>query len=102
MNDLHAPRSGWNPLAAFGLAISVITVATLAGMALPESVTTHYPWARQAVIQGLMAAVALGAMALSGRPLAEFGFCRPVPAKGHFKLWGLLLGAASTGLILAL
>ena len=52
--------------------------------------------------QGLMAAVALGAMAMSGRPLAEYGFRRPVPAKGHFKLWGLVLGAATTGVILAL
>ena len=102
MNDPHAPRSGWNPLAAFGLAIAVIAAATLAAMALPESVTTHYPWARQAVIQGLMTAVALGGMAMSGRPWADFGFRRPVPAKGHFKLWGLVLGAASTGLILAL
>jgi membrane protease YdiL (CAAX protease family) len=48
-----------------------------------------------------MAAFTLGAMAMSRRPFAEFGFCRPVPAKGHFKLWGLVLGAASTGVILA-
>ena len=102
MNDLHTPRPGWNPLAAFGLAIGVIVAATLAARVLPESVTTHYPWARQAVTQGLMAAVALGAMAMSGRPLAEYGFRRPVPAKGHFKLWGLVLGAATTGVILAL
>ena len=51
--------------------------------------------------QGLMAAVALGAMAASRRPFAEFGFRRPLPAKGHFKLWGLALGTASTGVILA-
>jgi membrane protease YdiL (CAAX protease family) len=101
MNDLQSPRPGWNPLAAFGLALGVFVAAFLAATALPESVTTHYPWARQAVTQGLMAAVALGAMAVSKRPFAEFGFRRPVPAKGHFKLWGLVLGAASTGVILA-
>jgi membrane protease YdiL (CAAX protease family) len=49
-----------------------------------------------------MAAVAFGAMALSRRPFAEFGFRRPAPAKGHFKLWGLVLGATSTGLLLVL
>ena len=48
-----------------------------------------------------MAVVALGAMTVSKRPFAEFGFCRPVSAKDHFKLWGLALGAASTGVILA-
>jgi membrane protease YdiL (CAAX protease family) len=49
-----------------------------------------------------MAAVALGAMAASGRQFAEFGFRRPAPAKGYFMLWGLVLGAACTGVILAL
>lgn len=102
MNDLQTPRPTWNPLAAFGLALGVFVATFLAGRALPESVTTHYPWARQAVSQGLMAAVTMGAMAVSKRPLAEFGFRRPVPAQGHFKLWGLALGAASTGVILAL
>ena len=101
MNDPHRPRPAWNPLAAFGLALGVFVAAFLAAEALPESVTTQYPWARQAVTQGLMAAVALGAMAASRRPLAEFGFRRPAPAQGHFKLWGLALGAASTGVILA-
>jgi membrane protease YdiL (CAAX protease family) len=101
MNDLHTPIPAWNPLAAFGLALGVFVAAFLAARALPESVTTHYPWARQAVTQGLMAAVALGGMAASGRPFAEFGFRRPAPAKGHFMLWGLVLGAASTGVILA-
>ncbi len=101
MNDTQTPRPAWNPLAAFGLALGVFVAAFLAARALPESVTTQYPWARQAVTQGLMAAVALGAMAASGQPFAEFGFRRPAPAKGHFKLWGLVLGAASTGVILA-
>ena len=101
MIDMHTPRSAWNPLAAFGLALGVFVAASLAARVLPESVSTHYPWARQAVTQGLMLAVALGAMAASGRPFAEFGFRRPAPAKGHFMLWGLALGAASTGVILA-
>jgi membrane protease YdiL (CAAX protease family) len=102
MNDPHTPRPAWNPLVAFGLALGVFVAGFLAASALPESVTTRYPWARQAVTQGLMAAVALGAMAASRRPFAEFGFRRPEPAKGHFKLWGLALGAASSGVILAL
>jgi uncharacterized protein len=102
MNDPHTPRQAWNPLAAFGLALGVFVAASLAARALPESVTSHYPWARQAVTQGLMAAVALGATAVSRRPFADFGFRRPAPAKGHFKLWGLALGAASTVVILAL
>jgi membrane protease YdiL (CAAX protease family) len=101
MNDLHTPRRAWNPLAAFAFSLGVFGAAFLAAKGLPETVTTHYPWAGQAVTQGLMAAVALGAMAASRRPFAEFGFRRPVPARGHFKLWGLLLGAASTGVILA-
>jgi membrane protease YdiL (CAAX protease family) len=101
MNDVHAPRPGWNPLAAFGLALGVFVAAFLAASALPESVTTHYPWAQQAVTQGLMAAVALGAMGVSRRPFGEFGFRRPAPAKGHFMLWGLALGAATTAVILA-
>lgn len=101
MNELHTPRPASNPLAAFGFSLGVFVAASLAARALPESVTTHYPWARQAVTQGLMAAVALGAMAVSARPFAEFGFRRPAPAKGHFMLWGLALGAASTGVILA-
>jgi len=53
------------------------------------------------VVQGLVAAVALGTMALSRLPFAEFGFRRPTQAKGHFKLWWLLLGAARTGVLLA-
>jgi Type II CAAX prenyl endopeptidase Rce1-like len=102
MNDLDAPRPAWNPLAAFGLVLGVFVAAFLAGRALPESMRTHYPWAGQAVTQGLMAFVALGAMALSRRRFAEFGFRRPAPTKGHFKLWGMALGAASTGVILVL
>ena len=102
MDDPPTSTRAWNPVAAFVLAVGVIVAATLAASVLPESVTTQYAWARQAVTQGLMAAIALGAMALSGRPRTEFGFRRPTPAKGHFKLCGLLLGAASTGVILAL
>jgi membrane protease YdiL (CAAX protease family) len=102
MDDLHTPGPAWNPPAAFGLALGVFVAALLAARALPESVTAQYPWARQAVSQGLMAAVALGAMAASKRPLAEFGFRRPTPARGHFLLWGLVLGAAATALMLAL
>lgn len=102
MNNQPTPRSTWKPLAAFGLALAVCVAAFLAARTLPESVTTQYPWARQAVNQGLLTVVAFGAMALSRRPLAEFGFRRPAPARGHFKLWGLVLGAASTGVILAL
>jgi membrane protease YdiL (CAAX protease family) len=102
MNDLHTPKLAWKPLAAFGVALGVIVAGFFAARALPESVTTHYPWARQAVFQGLIVAVALAAMAVSRRPFAEFGFRQPAPAKGYFKLWGLVLGTASTGLILAL
>jgi membrane protease YdiL (CAAX protease family) len=102
MNDLHTPKPAWNPLAAFGLALAVCVATFLASRVLPESVTKQYPWGRQAVSQGLMAAFALGAMAVSRRPFAEFGFRRPAPAKGYFKLCGLALGAASTGMILAL
>jgi membrane protease YdiL (CAAX protease family) len=102
MNDLHTPGTGWNPPAAFGLALGVFVAAILASRAVPGSVTARHPWARQAVSQGLMAAFALGAMAASKRPLAEFGFRRPAPARGRFLLWGLGLGAASTGLILGL
>jgi membrane protease YdiL (CAAX protease family) len=40
-------------------------------------------------------------MVASRRPFADFGFRRPSPAKGHFKLWGLALGAACTGVMLA-
>jgi membrane protease YdiL (CAAX protease family) len=101
MDDTQTPRPAWNPLAAFGLALVVVAGTFFASWLLPESVTTRYPWARQAVSQGLMAAFALGAMAASRRPFAGFGFRRPLPAKGHFKLWGLALGAASTGVILA-
>jgi membrane protease YdiL (CAAX protease family) len=39
-------------------------------------------------------------MAVSQRPAGEFGFRRPMPAQGHFKLWGLVLGAASSSAIL--
>ena len=101
MSDCPTPTSAWSPLGAFALALAVFVTAFLAASVLPESVTTQYPWARQAVTQGMMLAVALGAMAASRRPFAEFGFRRPVPAQGHFKLWGLVLGAASTGVILA-
>lgn len=100
MNDLPTPQSAWNPLAAFAVALGVFVATFLASQALPESVTTSYPWARQAVSQGLMAAFTFGAMAVSRRPFAEFGFCRPAPATGHFKLWGLVLGAACTGVML--
>ncbi|MFN0130759.1 MAG: lysostaphin resistance A-like protein [Verrucomicrobiales bacterium] len=98
MKDPHPSRPGWNPILAFGLALGI----SIAGffVTVPESVTQEYPWARQAVNQGLIAAVAVGAMALSGRPLAEFGFRRPRPANGRFLLWGLGLGVASTGIIL--
>jgi membrane protease YdiL (CAAX protease family) len=102
MDNPQTPRSAWNPLAAFGLALGVYVAAFLAATVLPEPVTTRYPWARQAVTQGLMAVVALGAMAASRRPWAEFGFRRPAPARGPFILWGLVLGAATTGVILAL
>jgi membrane protease YdiL (CAAX protease family) len=102
MDEIHAQKRVWHPLAAFMLVLGVNFAAFFAAGVLPESVTADYPWARQAVSQGLMAAVALGAMALSGRPFAEFGFRRPAPANGHFKLWGLALGAASTALILTL
>ena len=81
MDDPQSPRPAWNPLAAFGLVLGVFAAAFLAEMVLPESVTTRYPWARQAVTQGLMAAVALGAMAASRRPWAEWGFRRPAPAR---------------------
>jgi membrane protease YdiL (CAAX protease family) len=101
MSDYPTPTSAWSPLGTFSIALGVFVAAFLAADALPESVTNPYPWARQAVTLGLMAAVAVGAMAASGRPLAEFGFRRPLPAQGHFKLWGLLLGAASTTAILA-
>jgi membrane protease YdiL (CAAX protease family) len=102
MNDMQPPRPAWNPLVAFALALGVHLAAFFAARALPESVTKLYPWARQAVAQGLTAAFVVAAMALSKRPLAEFGFRRPTPAKGYFKLWGLGLGAVSTGLILTL
>lgn len=102
MNNLHPPRPGWNPFIAFGLALGVFVATYLAARAVPESVTEHYPWARQAVSQGLTTAFALGWMALSRRPFGEFGFRRPVPAQGHFKLWGLLLGFLTTGVILGL
>ncbi len=102
MDKPQTPRSAWKPLAAFGLALGVNFAAFFAARLVPEPVTTRYPWARQAVTQGLLAAVALGAMAASRRPWAEFGFRRPAPARGHFLLWGLALGAASTGVILTL
>jgi len=102
MNDLQPARTGTSPLLALALALGVIVATMLAGQALPESVTKRYPWADQAVTQGLMLAFALGAMAWSKRPFAEFGFRRPEPAKGYFKLWGLALGVASTGAMLAL
>lgn len=102
MDNRHTPRSAWSPLAAFGLALGVHVASFLAANALPEPVMMLYPWARQAVSQGLLAAVALGAMVVSRRRWAEFGFRRPAPAQGRFKLWGLMLGAASTGVILAL
>jgi membrane protease YdiL (CAAX protease family) len=93
-------RSASSPFGAFAVALGVFVAAFLAASVLPESVTTKYPWARQAVIQGLMTLVAVGAMAVSRRPLAEFGFRRPLPAEGHFKLWGFVLGAASSVVIL--
>jgi membrane protease YdiL (CAAX protease family) len=101
MSDSQTPRSAWSLFVAFALALGVFAAAFLAANALPESVTTHYPWARQAVTQGLMAAVAVAAMAVSRRPMAEFGFRRPMPAEVHFKLWGLVLGMACTVAILA-
>jgi membrane protease YdiL (CAAX protease family) len=101
MSDSQTPGPARSPFGAFALALGVFVAAFLAAEALPESVTAHYPWARQAVTLGLMAAVAVAAMAVSRRPMAEFGFRRPMPAQGRFKLWGLALGAASTGAILA-
>lgn len=92
----------WQPLAAFGLALGVFVATSLAAGLLPETLTARYPWAGQAVAQGLMVAFAFVAMAVSRRPLAAFGFRRPIPARGHFLLWGLALGAASSGVILAL
>jgi hypothetical protein len=100
MSDSQTPRSAWSLFGAFALALGVFVAAFLAAEALPESVTTQYPWARQAVTLGLMAAVAVAAMAVTRRPMAEYGFRRPMPAEGHFKLWGLVLGAASSGAIL--
>ncbi len=95
---LHTSRPGWKPLAAFGLALGVCVAGFFSARALPESVTTGYPWARQAVSQGLMVAIALAAMALSRRPFAEFGFRRPAPAPGHFnRLLSCPLGEAATG-----
>jgi membrane protease YdiL (CAAX protease family) len=101
MIGLHPSRAAWNPRTAFGLSLGVFVAASLASRAVPESVTTQHPWARQAVTQGLMAAVALGAIAASGWPFAEFGFRRPAPVRGHFMLWGLVLGVASAGVMLA-
>jgi hypothetical protein len=101
MSDSQTPRSAWSLFVAFALALGVFVAAFFAANALPESVTTHYPWARQAVTLGLMAAVAVAAMATSRRPAAEFGFRRPMPAQGHFKLWGLVLGMTCTVAILA-
>lgn len=101
MEDQHPLRPVWNPVLAFGMALGISVAGFLAARAVPESVTKEYPWARQAVNQGLIAAVAVGAMAISRRPLAEFGFRRPTPANGRFMLWGLVLGVASTGIILA-
>jgi len=92
-------RPGWNPVLAFGLALGISILGLFAP--LPESVTKEYPWARQAAAQGLIAVVAIGFMVISKRPLAGFGFRRPIPTDGRFKLWGLMLGVASTGLILA-
>lgn len=86
----------------FLLAAAVVAATFSAGTAVPGSVTQDYPWAHQAVTQGLMLAFTLAAIAASRRPWAEFGFRHPTPAKGRFKLWGLLLGMASTGLILTL
>ena len=92
MEDQYPLRPVWNPVLAFGLALGISVAGFL--VAVPESVTKEYPWARQAVNQGLIAAVAVGAMAISRRPLAEFGFRRPAPANGRFKLWGFVLGVA--------
>lgn len=102
VNGQNTPRTTWNPLAAFGLALSVFFAAFAAAQSLPESVAKRYPWAEQAVAQGLTALVALGAMAASRRTFADFGFRRPTATKGRFKLWGLLLGAVSSGVILTL
>jgi len=101
MSDCPTAKSTSSPFGAFLLALGVFVTAFLAAEVLPESVTMKHPWARQAVTQGLMAVVAVGAMVFSRRPVAEFGFRRPLPAQGHFKLWGLVLGAASTVVILA-
>jgi membrane protease YdiL (CAAX protease family) len=102
MDNDQTPRSVWRPLAAFVLALGVALAAFYVATTLPESVKARYPWAVQAVAQGLMTVVAFGAMAASRRPWADYGFRRPAPARGHFLLWGLVLGAASTGVILAL
>jgi membrane protease YdiL (CAAX protease family) len=101
MDNPQTPRSAWSPATAFGLALGVFAAAFLAARVLPEPVTTRHPWARQAVTQGLMAVVALVTMAARRRPWAEWGFRRPAPTRGRFALWGLALGAAGTGVILA-
>lgn len=102
MEGEQPSRPAWNPLVAFALALGVAFATFLIGRGVPESVTTQYPWARLAASQGLMLAFALVAMALSRWPFAQFGFRRPAPAKGFFKLWGLALGTAGAGVILVL
>lgn len=99
MEEPHTVRPGWNSVLAFGLALGISLTGFF--IPVPESMTKEYPWARQAVNQGVLAAVAVGAIAISGRPLADFGFRRSKPANGRFLLWGLALGVASTGMILA-
>jgi membrane protease YdiL (CAAX protease family) len=91
----------WNPLAAYGLVMSVFILASVAGRAVPHSVTVRFAWAAQAVQQGLMLIVALAALIASGRPLAAFGFRRAGRTDRHFAPWGLLLGAVSTVIMLA-
>jgi membrane protease YdiL (CAAX protease family) len=95
-------RPAWNPVVAFALALGVAFATFVLGRVLPESVTTQYPWTRTAASQGLMLAFALVAMGLSRWPFARFGFRRPAPARSYFKLWGLALGTAGSGVILVL
>jgi hypothetical protein len=60
LKDLPTARSAWKAVTAFGVAVGVVGATLLAGRTLPESVTTDYPWARQAVSQGLLAVFAIG------------------------------------------
>lgn len=60
MDDSQVPRPAWNPLVAFALVLGVFFATFFVSRLVPASVTARYPWARQAVAQGLMTVVALG------------------------------------------